>query len=259
MNRGIALGIVFALALTIFVIVDEQRFKKEEDIINQTILNYMDDVAKLNIEVSSLMTPGEKATETQITAAKEKFSSFLANYYIAGKTSTSEGFGSEEIESSFDSYLKTFAMPIITEQTFSHIPNNLEISKNGAGGAHVTISGMYIIKLKGNLNVFFPGDRNFYSMNETYYYNNSKPGEFDGSNENSLSYDKLYSVNCPVNGNFYLRRTSDGWKIISSSGNLNVHQPIVVTAKAQNNEDNSLLFQKYTIPECKKYMGGFEI
>jgi len=268
MNRGIALGIVFALAMTVFVIVDERRFKKEEGVIEQTILDYYKDIGNFNVEISKLMTPGEKATSSQADAANEKMKNLISTYYTDGKFDTVNGYYKEQVESAFQSYIKSMVVPIVTEQEFILSFNGMEITKYGAGGARVYLNGEYNTKLKGNFNVFHPGSYTFYAEDQYFYgveqYNGKNyvtSTESEGSEDNKLSFDKLYQTTFSVNANLYLSRTDDGWKIVKVSSNSNYRGSYYdITDTASRGNDSFAMIEAYIVPQTKKYfMGGQQI
>jgi hypothetical protein len=226
-NRGLVLGGVLIIGTTIYIIADLKNFEKEKPVVEQTITEYTQAVAKFNI------TP-EKNREYNITLNKEDSQKLTADwqaiideYWIDKKASANDIFyyydDKSYLEDSVISYIDNKQRGYVTDISINL--SDCNVKKDGPNAAVVTCtSNVYYVGLE-NSAIFTPGGCNSYYT----YFGNESPID-----------PKLMQTTFSENLTLYLEKKSDGWKITKSEvyDNYDVNVSKVQESDSESNSEN---------------------
>ncbi|WP_294588634.1 hypothetical protein [Ruminococcus sp.] len=191
-NRGLVLGGVLALGVVCYTVYENNQFKTSKPEIEQTMRDYIADMTTANVG-------GNDVLKSQWTDfVNEHYTDYAANDNENGSTK------SELLEQI--NHTDTLSQQgNITSAEYDI--KEMSINKSGADGAKVTmIYNVCYDVSKGDPNFFATSGIN--TMTSGNYTNS------DNYEPSTSSYKAIFSYE---NAEFYLLRTSDGWKIATSS------------------------------------------
>ena len=184
-NRGLVLGGVLALGVVCYTAYDNNQFKTSKPEIEQTMRDYIADLTSANVGSSDKL-------KSQLTDFVNK------NYteYASSKSGLLDEINQAEVATQGGD---------ITSAEYDI--KEMSINKSGADGAKVTM--IY--------NVCYDvskGDPTFLTTNGINTMTSGNYTNSDNYEPSTSSYKAIFSYE---NAEFYLLRTSDGWKIATSS------------------------------------------
>ena len=196
-NRGLVLGGVLALGVVCYTAYDNNQFKTSKPEIEQTMRDYIADLTSANVGSSDKL--------------KSQLTDFVDKHY-ACLLYTSDAADDNEYASSKSGLLDEINQAEVATQggditSAEYDIKEMSINKSGADGAKVTM--IY--------NVCYDvskGDPTFLTTNGINTMTSGNYTNSDNYEPSTSSYKAIFSYE---NAEFYLLRTSDGWKIATSS------------------------------------------
>lgn len=191
-NRGLVLGGVLALGVVCYTAYDNNQFKTSKPEIEQTMRDYIADLTSANVgssdKLKSQLTDFVNKNYTDYTTSD--------NEYALSKSGLLDEINQAEVATQGGD---------ITSAEYDI--KEMSINKSGADGAKVTM--IY--------NVCYDvskGDPTFLTTNGISTMTSGNYTNSDNYEPSTSSYKAIFSYE---NAEFYLLRTSDGWKIATSS------------------------------------------
>lgn len=191
-NRGLVLGGVLALGVVCYSVYDNNQFKTSKPEIEQTMRDYIADLTSANVGSSDKL--------------KSQLTDFVDKHYADYTTSDNEYASSKSglLDEINQAEVATQGGDITSAE---YDIKEMSINKSGADGAKVTM--IY--------NVCYDvskGDPTFLTTNGINTMTSGNYTNSDNYEPSTSSYKAIFSYE---NAEFYLLRTSDGWKIATSS------------------------------------------
>ena len=191
-NRGLVLGGVLALGVVCYSVYDNNQFKTSKPEIEQTMRDYIADLTSANVGSSDKL--------------KSQLTDFVDKHYADYTTSDNEYASSKSglLDEINQAEVATQGGDITSAE---YDIKEMSINKSGADGAKVTM--IY--------NVCYDvskGDPTFLTTNGISTMTSGNYTNSDNYEPSTSSYKAIFSYE---NAEFYLLRTSDGWKIATSS------------------------------------------
>lgn len=191
-NRGLVLGGVLALGVVCYSVYDNNQFKTSKPEIEQTMRDYIADLTSANVGSSDKL--------------KSQLTDFVNKHYADYTTSDNE------YASSKSGLLEEINQAEVAAQggditSAEYDIKEMSINKSGADGAKVIM--IY--------NVCYDvskGDPTFLTTNGINTMTSGNYTNADNYKPSTSSYKAIFSYEY---AEFYLLRTSDGWKIATSS------------------------------------------
>lgn len=87
MNRGLFLGLVLLVGLTVFIVVDEIQFEGQRKEVQSTLEQYMQDISQISIFPEEYRIIGKPVPNTVVEEKKQKIDTVIEQYGIDAKTS----------------------------------------------------------------------------------------------------------------------------------------------------------------------------
>lgn len=196
-NRGLVLGGIIIVVMVFYIIIDARNFKSEKPQIEQTVSDFVTELAEFNVTPEKYRTDGIEYSTEDAEKRISEFEKFTDKYWTAGEPALDD-FGWASYMSTFRSSMKDVIDQVdrgyIT--SYSAQPSNVEISKDGPNAAIVTCEINTLYTCINNSIIISP-------MGNDDYYDDT-PYE-----------DEMLKVSRSFECTFNMERTSDGWKIIS--------------------------------------------
>lgn len=189
-NRGLVLGGVLALGVVCYTVYENNQFKTSKPEIEQTMRDYIADMTNANIGSGDTL--------------KSQWTDFVNEHYTDYTNNTEEGVAKTDLLDQINHTDVTVQTGDITSAEYDI--KDISISKSGADGAKVTMAYNVCYDIsKGDPN--FINASGISAMSSGNYTNSDDYEPSKSSYKAVLSYDST---------EFYLIRTSDGWKIATS-------------------------------------------
>lgn len=191
-NRGLVLGGVLALGVVCYTVYENDQFKTSKPEIEQTMRDYIADMTTANVGGSDVL--------------KSQWTDFVNEHYTDYTTSDNEYASSKSglLEEINQAEVATQGGDITSAE---YDIKEMSINKSGADGAKVIM--IY--------NVCYDvtkGDPTFLTTNGINTMASGNYTNSDNYEPSTSSYKAIFSYEY---AEFYLLRTSDGWKIATSS------------------------------------------
>lgn len=191
-NRGLVLGGVLALGVVCYTVYENDQFKTSKPEIEQTMRDYIADMTTANVGGSDVL--------------KSQWTDFVNEHYADYTTSVNEYASSKSglLEEINQAEVATQGGDITSAE---YDIKEMSINKSGADGAKVIM--IY--------NVCYDvskGDPTFLTTNGINTMTSGNYTNSDNYEPSTSSYKAIFSYEY---AEFYLLRTSDGWKIATSS------------------------------------------
>ena len=191
-NRGLVLGGVLALGVVCYTVYENDQFKTSKPEIEQTMRDYIADMTTANVGGSDVL--------------KSQWTDFVNEHYTDYTTSDNEYASSKSglLEEINQAEVATQGGDITSAE---YDIKEMSINKSGADGAKVIM--IY--------NVCYDvtkGDPTFLTTNGINTMTSGNYTNSDNYEPSTSSYKAIFSYEY---AEFYLLRTSDGWKIATSS------------------------------------------
>ena len=190
-NRGLVLGGVLALGVVCYTVYENNQFKASKPEIEQTMRDYIADMTNANVGSGDTL--------------KNQWTDFVNGCYTDYTNNTDVGMTKTELLEQINNTDVTAQAGNITSAEYDI--KDMTINKSGADGAKVImIYNVCYDVSKGDPN--FINTSGVSTMNSGNYTSSDKYEPSESSYKAVLSY---------TYAEFYLIRTSDGWKIATSN------------------------------------------
>lgn len=189
-NRGLVLGGVLVLGVVCYTVYENNQFKTSKPEIEQTVRDYIADMTNSNVGSGDIL--------------KNQWTDFVNGYYADYTNNTDDGITKAELLEQINHTDVATQNGDITSAEYDI--KDMTINKSGADGAKVTMTYNVCYDVsKGDPN--FITTSGISAMSSGNYTNSDNYEPSKSSYKAVLSYDST---------EFYLIRTSDGWKIATS-------------------------------------------
>lgn len=191
-NRGLVLGGLLALGVVCYTAYDNNQFKTSKPEIEQTMRDYIADLTSANVGSSDKL--------------KSQLTDFVNEHYTDYTTSDNEYASSKSglLDEINQAEVATQGGDITSAE---YDIKEMSINKSGADGAKVTMIYNVCYDVSN-------GDPTFLTTNGIRTMTSGNYTNSDNYEPSTSSYKAIFSYE---NAEFYLLRTSDGWKIATSS------------------------------------------
>jgi len=214
-NRGIVLGIILFIIMTIYIIIGNIRFQKEKPLIEETIRNYISDFDHLNITPEEYRSSDKNLCREFEADYSERLSSVADRYWTIDQSFHHVyrwAVSKSQLCSSTNS-LNRYTGNYTTD--FSSSASDFIIIRDSVQTAVVVckVSSIY----KGHISSADNEMKNYYSSELLYLISPAGDNlyQFDAHiNDDTISSDLEITVT------FTLKRTNDGWKILYCSSDF---------------------------------------
>ena len=198
-NRGIVLAVILIIGLTIYIICDYSKFKKETPLIEQTLTDYITEFSEATVTPEKYQKLNAVYSDEDSAALTNKLYGIIDNYWTINNYNNNDwGLTKSETKGEIDSFVKHKERGFIKEVSVDM--NKFIVKKDGPNSALVIVS--YNLSCIGNQDarMLFPNDH--------YYYDEE---HFD--DEPPKQTNALYKHTNEMHSEVKLYRTKDGWKI----------------------------------------------
>ena len=190
-NRGLVLGGVLALGVVCYTVYENNQFKTSKPEIEQTVKDYIADMTSANIGSGDTL--------------KSQWTDFVNEHYTDYTNNTEDGSTKSDLLEQINHTDVTAQNGDITSAEYDI--KDISINKSGADGAKVTMAYNVCYDIS-------KGDPNFISSSGISTMSSGDYSNSDNYEPSKSSYKAVLSYD---NTEFYLIRTSDGWKIATSN------------------------------------------
>ncbi|NLJ31368.1 MAG: hypothetical protein GX424_07205 [Clostridiales bacterium] len=210
-NRGILLGVILLIGLTVFIWQDETVFQKEIPSIESTTAAYMEGIGKINTSGKDFQKIGATMTKEQQKAKLTEFTDFINRYWIESESKNAiskstlieQIKGMMEKDSGGNGYIQKFTVKQNGQP---------KVSKTGPGSADINAEYTFVIEFAGCPTLFL-GDY-IYPIDNLFNY-----GKDSSSTEKVDPTRKRFTLNTQLTVS--LEKVGGSWKICAASGGFN--------------------------------------
>ena len=178
-NRGLVLGLIIIIAVTIYTLIDNQNFKKEKPEIKQLVTDYIEKLEEFGVTPAELK--GKEISEQDTKEYIDRWNSFVDEYWIYKKRNLNSvyyGIMKSEFSQQYENFLIEKVNSFTEECTME--ARNIKISKAGPDCATVSFDFYSVISGTNLMDALTPS----FSEDVNWYYE-------DGNEEDSVSKYKL--------------------------------------------------------------------
>lgn len=199
-NRGLILGLVLLIGLSIYIAVDETRFRKEKPGISQMMNEYLEDIAKFGIFPEEYQQAGKtipkEAKEAKLQENKQVIEKYWGTDFSESWQMKKADF-TREMESMVEENSNGggFISKLTTKPT-----KEPSIKKNGPNAAIVSFDYTLVVEYTGNVVVNLPTN--------TMYTSDMS----EGSGEEQLKQKKRLTLE--GDASMELEKQNGEWKIV---------------------------------------------
>lgn len=204
-NRGIALGIVLLIGLSVFIWQDELSFQKETPGIEKNIAAYLEATAKANVFDPSLQKIGAVMTAKQQSDKLQEYNDIL-NQYWSEANSTHSMDKDTLAEQMKDLVSQNSEGSGYIQKCTVKLDDTPKVTKSGPGTATVEISYTLVLEYAG-LPAYFSGDY------PTSVSRTAGSGKRPGANETVDP--KRKRLTAKSDFQLEMEKINSAWKIIS--------------------------------------------
>ncbi len=214
-NRGLLLGGVLLLAMTVFIVVKEVQFRREVPELRETVRSYADAILQINV-LPDTPTLGSELTEEQKNTYRTRLNDVLVKYWYAdvAKRDISEySRMATEVMEEYEELLSSPVPVIFSSVEYSLTDRNVSITQDGPDRVRVTVQfeGMNI-KWQGNPSYFFFGGELYLQEIEVRPGESEKPTEPEEPAVYQSSFDGYLELE--------LMRVGGEWRVVGTDGNF---------------------------------------